>query len=330
MLTLRRDVDQEIVDLLIRIPAVKLALDAPETAAVFDGNAYPVTIEAVEHGGLQRYLDASDLHKDSPARVLVVNAVLDSETAARLEDAGVGYLDVSGRRWLPGLRRTKRMREGRPPVRGALRAASLRLTQFLADHPEVQWTERRLADRAGTTQTTAHRLLVRLEEEHLVERRGAGRGMHRQVGDVAGLRRWLSREGRPGRVMSLSCFVRDPDNLPDTVGTYELALTGAVAAERIGVPVVTSAHRPSVRVSAGPEEIESVPEALGGFRVEEGANLTLLADPQRLAFADRWRARGGRVAPPSRVMLDLYLEPRGDAAVDVFLDLWGSRITDSE
>ncbi len=313
-----------------RIPAVKLGLNAPETAAVFDGNAYPITIEAIERDGLQRYLGSSDFSKDSPSRVLAVNAVLDSETAARLEDVGVGYLDVSGRRWLPGLRRTKRMREGRPPAKSALRAASLRLTQFLADHPEVHWTERRLAERAGTTQTTAHRLLVRLEEEHLVERRGAGRGTHRQVGDVAGLRRWLSREGRPGRVMSLSCFVRDPDNLPDTVGTYELALTGAVAAERIGVPVLTSAQRPLVRVSAGPDEIEFVPEALGGFRVEEGANLTLLADPQRLAFADRWRAGGRRVAPPSRVMLDLYLEPRSDAAVNVFLDLWGSRVIECE
>lgn len=313
-----------------RIPAVKLALNAPETAAVVDGNAYPIAIEVVERDGLQRYLDSSDLAEGSRARVLVINAVLDSETAARLEDVGVGYLDVSGRRWLPGMRRTKRLREGQPPAKSSLRAASLRLTQLLADHPDVQWTERRLAERAGTTQTTAHRLLVRLEEEHLVERRGAGRGMHRRVRDVAGLRRWLSREGRPGRVMSLLCFVRDPENLPDRVGTHELALTGAAAAERIGVPVLTSSQRPLVRVSAGPDEIESVPEALGGFRVVEGANLTLLADPQRLAFADPWRALGKRVAPPSRVMLDLYLEPRSDAAVNVFLDLWGSRVIECE
>jgi len=56
------------------------------------------------------------------------------------------------------------------------------------------------------------------------------------------------------------------------------------------------------------------------------ANLTLIADPEHLAGSDARTDGDGRVtAPPSRVMLDLYLEPRGEAAVGVFLDLWGSK-----
>jgi hypothetical protein len=158
-----------------------------------------------------------------------------------------------------------------------------------------------------------------------MERRGKGRGASRSVGDTAGLRRWLAREGRPGRRRSLSCFIRDPDSLPARADGYELALTGAVAAERIGIPVRTNEVRPLVRVGVAGDELEAVPTALGGFRTDRGANLILIADPQRLAFTDsRTLPDGGVVAPPSRIMLDLYLEPRGDAAVDVFLDLWGS------
>lgn len=52
-----------------------------------------------------------------------------------------------------------------------------------------------------------------------------------------------------------------------------------------------------------------------------------LGDPDRLGLADAREDREGRlIAPPSRVMLDLYLESRGDAAAGVFLDLWGSKV----
>jgi hypothetical protein len=92
------------------------------------------------------------------------------------------------------------------------------------------------------------------------------------------------------------------------------------------MPVLTRATTPTVRVSARPEELEDVPEALGGFRTEDGANLILIADPDRLAFVDAFAGSGGRLlAPPSRIMLDLFLEARGEAAVDVFLSLWGDR-----
>jgi hypothetical protein len=107
---------------------------------------------------------------------------------------------------------------------------------------------------------------------------------------------------------------------------HAVVLSGAAAAERLGLPVLTAPPRPLLRVAVGHEELEEVPAALGGFRTERGANVTLVADPDRLALADLREDRDGRpIAPPSRVMLDLYLEPRGEAAAEVFLDLWGSR-----
>jgi hypothetical protein len=209
--------------------------------------------------------------------------------------------------------------------RRRLYPASVRLAQLLADHPREPWTERGLARRAGTTQTTAHRLLGRLEREALLEREGKGPSTLRWVRDPLAMRSWLARQARPQKVARLACFVESPERLPTVVGRT-LALTGAAAAAAIGMPVMTREATAMVRVSVRPEELEDVPEALGGFRTESGPNLILIADPDRLAFVDAVAGPDGRLmAPPSRVMLDLFLEARGEAAVDVFLSLWGDR-----
>jgi hypothetical protein len=90
---------------------------------------------------------------------------------------------------------------------------------------------------------------------------------------------------------------------------------------------LTGEARPVFRVDVPGDALDDVPAELGGFRTERGANVTLIADPDRLGLADAREDRKGRlIAPPSRVMLDLYLESRGDAAAGVFLDLWGSKV----
>src|SRR5437763_3472 len=99
---------------------------------------------------------------------------------------------------------------------------------------------------------------------------------------------------------------------------HRLALTGARAAARIGLPVLTSRPQYLYRVDAEGDEFERVPSEIGGFRTDRGANVALISDPGRLALTDARRLGRGLVAPPSRVMLDLFLEPRGDAAVDAF------------
>jgi hypothetical protein len=222
--------------------------------------------------------------------------------------------------------RTKRAASPAHRPRRALYGPSIKLAQLLADHPGEPWSERGLANCGHTTQATAHRLLSRLEEEGLVEREGRGRASVRWVRDPVLMRRWLAREARPTRAVLLSCFVSDPFDLPTVVGR-NFAITGAVAAARLGLPVTTERSRPLVRVNVAEDELEEIPQALSGFRTEDGANLTLIADPDRLAFVDNRRPMRpeGLIAPPSRVMLDLYLEPRGEAAVEVFLDLWGDR-----
>jgi hypothetical protein len=89
------------------------------------------------------------------------------------------------------------------------------------------------------------------------------------------------------------------------------------------VPVATAQAPPTFRADCGPERLEDLPALLGGFRTDEGATATLLADPGRLGHVDARRLDDGTlVAPPSRVMLDLLLESRGTSTAELFADLW--------
>jgi hypothetical protein len=321
-LALSNEIDPRIPALLRQWDSVEFAENAPRSVVITESDVMPVRVELAEATATAWNWPRTS--SDEPL-FLVVNAVLDDASAARLEDAGISYIDASGRSWLPSLQRTRRARQPKARGRRGLSAASIRLAQLLADHPGESWTERGLARRGSTTQPTAHRFLARLEEERLITREGRGPRTTRWVRDTSAMRRWIAREGRPKRVTSLSCFVDDPGVLPRLAGRT-FALTGAAAAAEIGLPVLTSESRPVVRVDVAADVLEEIPEALGGFRTESGANLTLIADPDRLAFVDPYFASGPRlIAPPSRIMLDLYLEARGDAAAEVFLDLWGER-----
>lgn len=322
LITLTSASDPQIAASLKRFEDVDVAVDAPQSVVITDTKAVPVQIALASGDDVAGFLS-----RGRPGRplFLLVNAVLDDEMAARLEDAGVGYLDGSGRRWLWGGERTQRARTGATGGRRTLYPASIRLVQLLADHPDEPWTQRGLAQRGRASQPTAQRLLSRLEALGLVERKGQGPASARWVRDPIEMRSWLAQEGRPRRVARLDCFVRDPTRLPQLPGR-SFALTGSAAAREIGFTVHTAEVDPTVRVNVAEDELEAIPEAFGGFRTESGANLTLIADPERLAFIDPIQDPGGRlIAPPSRIMLDLFLEPRGDAAAAVFLDLWGRR-----
>lgn len=322
VLALADDVDSRARGILGKLDDVKIVENSPQTVLITEDAVSPVRIELVEAdeiGGRARAEHSDD-------ELFVINVVLDDNAAARLEDANASYIDAAGRHWLRSWRRTKRASE-QAAARGKRRLypASVRLAQLLADHPQEPWTERGLARRGQTTQTTAHRMLGRLEGEGLLLREGRGPSTLRWVRDPITMRSWLARQARPRTVARLACFVEDPERPRKAVGRT-LALTGAAGAAAIGMPVLTGMATPTMRVSVRAEELEDVPEALGGFRTESGPNLILIADPDRLAFVDAVaRPDGWPLAPPSRIMLDLFLEARGEAAVDVFLSLWSDR-----
>ncbi len=322
VIAISNDVDSRAVGILRNLDDVKIVENSPKSVLITEDAVSPVRIQLVEANEIG---DPVWVKRRGDDELLVINAVLDDASAARLEDANASYIDAAGRHWLRSWARTKRASATAAGGKRRLYAASVRLAQLLADHPQEPWTERGLARRGHTTQTTAHRLLGRLESEGLLLREGRGPSTLRRVRNPLEMRSWLARQARPRKVARLGCFVEDPEHPRKAVGRT-LALTGAAGAAAIGMPVLTRAAAPTIRVSAKPEELEDVPEALGGFRTEDGPNLILIADPDRLAFVDAIpRPDGELLAPPSRIMLDLFLEARGEAAVDVFLSLWGDR-----
>lgn len=324
LITLRSGIDPLAITGLRRLPGVDVVTGAPESVLIVAGDVIALDVRVVTSDELKPLFDNGDKAREH-GLLLLVKAVLDDAMAAQIEDAGFGYVDAAQRAWLPGQPKTVRARNSRQGERHRMRAPSIRLAQLLADYPDEAWTERSLAARGQSTQVTAHGLLTQLEQARLVVREGSGRTTKRRVRHISALRQWLSKQARPSRARRLLCYVEDPIAAASYVGGHTLVLTGAVAAERIGYPVFTEAQQRVYRVDVQDDDaLEQMPEELGGFRVERGANLILIADPGRLAITDARKDTSGHlIAPPSRVMLDLFLESRGEAAAQVFLDLWG-------
>jgi hypothetical protein len=254
--------------------------------------------------------------------LLLVTGVLDEDHAIQLEDLGQPFVDAAGRAWVPGAPHTARARVA---GHGQLRPATMRAAQLLADHPNIAWSGPRLAERADVAQPTASRLLRQLLDAGLLTRSGAGRSSVTIVADVVALRRWLAGIEQ-GRQTTLACYVRNPEAIPASIDGHRLVRSGAHGAGLLGVPVISGAPRTMLRVHTTSEELEQIPGGLHGVRGSRAANVLLVADPERLGSLDARRIGDVWVAPPSRLCLDMKLEPRGYAAAGVFLDLWNNRI----
>jgi hypothetical protein len=320
LVTLERGVDPALVDALRDISEIDVVVDAPQSVVMTATGATAVAPAVVTVDDLERPPRTS-----GRTALLLIEGVLDAAAAARLEDDGIGFVDRSGRWWLPGTPRsptTSTPTTTSQPRR--MRGPRIRMAQLLVDHPGHEWTERRLADRARSTQQTAHQLLSWLERHGYVERIGTGRSSHRRVADPRPLAAWLIQVAAPPRGGLLRCYVPDPDDLEEL--HVPLVLTGASAAAAVGFRVLTGTSAPIYRARTTRAVIDEIPSELGGFRTDRGHNLSLLADADDLAYLDATRLEDGRlVAPPSRIMLDLALEPRGRNAMAAFMDLWLAR-----
>lgn len=311
-MTLTDDAPLALQQALQRLDRVGVLVSAPENAVIVEGRVTKVRPRVVS-------IAQAEAAHAGPARLWLVDGVLDRGLASRLEDLDIGFVDRGGGWWLPGMPRTSIV--GSRSSQRRMRGPQVRMAQLLADYPGVGWTQRMLAERANSTQQTAHRLLNALEDDGLVLREGAGRSSQRVVRDARALWEWLERACAPGRAGVLRCFVEDPARLRSI--EVPLVLTGSRAADAMGLPVISGDRPPVYRARTTRTGLEEIPSMLGGIRTSQGANLLLAADVDDLAFLDaRPLPNGGVVAPPSRVMLDLHLEPRGAATAQVFRDLW--------
>jgi hypothetical protein len=300
------------------VPTVDLLLQAPASALLSGG-----VVQALE---VRRITGRDAQHLDELAEpmagllLLVVEAVLDDASAMRLEDRGIAYADAAGRAWVPGAPRSAPAQ----PKRRRMRTSSIRAAQLIADHPDTTWTEPMLAKRAQVSSGTAHNLVRDLLSSNLVQRDGEGTAGVRSR-DTRGLRRWIVAQARLEQPYMVSCYIPDVEDLAIEIDGVPLIRSGAEGARLLGVPVVSSIQRMLLRVpiSSG---LEDLPARLAGLRTAVGANVVLVADRDRFAASDARLVHGVWVAPPSRIAVDLTLEPRGNAASSVFLDLWGEGV----
>lgn len=290
-------------------------VEAPSPALVDGGGVRPLRVVEV---GLNEVDGVAPVPE--AVTLALVRGVLDDESAHRMEDLDVGFVDSAGRAWVPGLARSRTSRGGGG---SSLGSKQVRVAQLLTDHPDAPWTEAQLAEAAGASQSLVNEMMLRLEREGVVERRGRTRAIRRRV-DVERMRRWLIAYGRPHGAATVACFVPDMSAVSE-IDVVDVAFTGAAGAAMLGSPVLRGAPTSLVRVASDDGTLSDIPSLLGGFRTDRGANVTLIADPDRLGFTDDIRIDGARVASPSRVALDLFLEPRGESAVDAFLHGWPER-----
>ncbi len=303
---------------LASVPTVSLLLQAPVSALLGEGVVQSLDVRRIT-GREAQHLDELAAPTNS-ALLLVVEAVLDDVSALGLEDRGIAYVDAAGRAWVPGAPRSAPAQ----PKRRRMRTSSIRAAQLIADHPDTTWTEPALAKQAQVSSGTAHNLVRDLLSLSLVERAGKGAAGVRSR-DTRGLRRWLVAQARREQPLMVSCYIPDVEDLAVEIDGVTLIRSGAEGARLLGVPVVSSIQRVLIRVpiSSG---LEDLPARLGGLRTAAGANVVLVADNDHFAASDARLVHGVWVAPPSRIAVDLTMEPRGDAASSIFLDLWGEEV----
>ena len=111
---------------------------------------------------------------------LVVVPYMGSAGAARCEDAGIGWLDLSGNASLrgPGLRvhvlgsPNRFVRRGRPA--NPFAAKSARVARWLLMHPREAWRQRDLAEAVGLSEGAVSKVVRAYEEQGLIVRSPEG------------------------------------------------------------------------------------------------------------------------------------------------------------
>jgi hypothetical protein len=261
---------------------------------------------------------------DGDAQGLVVVAgSTTAEARALLAEHRIGLIDGLGNAHveLPGLL-IHLQQTGRKTAQPSDRAAP-RLTgkagviaQALLLEPERAWKIADVADVAGVSAALAHRVLARLEAEHVLAVEGAGPQRRRRVvNSTALLDLWAEEAAteRPHR-SAAHLLARTPDartlalarNLEAAGIPY--AVTGAAAAAMLA-PSVTAIPTTEVWVQARSLPSDAL-AAAGAESVEEGANVVLLQMTGDAPLAFARRQQDVTITNVFRLYVDLRRDPR--------------------
>lgn len=263
---------------------------------------------------------------------LVVAERLQPNVRHELEAAGLSYVDGRGAMHLSGpgvlihLEPQPRNTKGLVPPPKGLGVVAIRIVQVLLSDHERQWSVNELAALAASSTGQAHNVMARLEDEGLMDSEGRGPSRRRRVRNATDLLDWLARVPAARRFqarLNTYLYAPNPEQLvtrlshrAQTSGAT-WALTGATAAQAMGVSTVSALPVAMVRVPAKPG-LDAAAALLDLEPVMKGPNVMLIADVGNLGQHGSARIGPVVVAPEVRIWLDMLSEPRGEDAAALF------------
>lgn len=302
----------------------------PDAVLRFAGARTPIIVEFKQRANAATAWQLAQYARTHPDKnVLLIAGETTREAREILEHHGIAVVDGLGNAHiaLPGLllhlegtrRAAARGNDGpigntdRPPTRLAGRAGLA--AEALLLNKNRAWHVTDLAEEAGVSAGLAHRVLVRLGDEGLVEAEGAGPKRVRRVKDAAALLDlWAEENGeRPTRTLGYF-LAPTPRGVIEELGTrlehsgLDYAVTGAAAASLVA-PFVTAIPVVEIWVTNTAARTELFSKT-GVEPVANGQNVVFLQGKDDAAIKFRQRAEEISVVNPFRLFVDLRRDPR--------------------
>jgi predicted transcriptional regulator len=316
--------EAEAVQILREVPELRVTV-AKRRGFQSDGivrygdKEVPIAIEVksrVSSAGAHHIIHQAQ-HLDMP--MVVVAAEMTGKAREILADAGIGSVDGLGNLQLelPGLLMrvagTKSARRPSVPIR--LSGKSSLVVQAMLLDVERFWQIPDLVQRCGVSVGLVHKVLRRLEDEEVIEAKGAGPKKTRMLTNPGALLDLWAEEhhDRPKRRLTYM-FAPTLDQLIDGLcggldsAAVEYALTGPAAAARVA-PFISNLLVAEVWV-ASTVDIRDVCTRIDAMPVDSGPNVVFLQERNDAPLAFRTRTNNLWTTNLFRLYVDLLRNPQ--------------------
>ena len=323
------DADAARIVRALRNAAVQVTADAhhgPDFVIRFADREHPILVEAKRHlnAAAARQLTDSTVGQKLPLIVIAADATADARELLRSN--GIGLIDGGGYAHVelpglllhvadPGLRTIRAEGPGRP-TRLTGKAGVVAQAMLLDRDRDRAWGVQDLAATAGVSPALAHRVLARLDAEHLINTIGAGPRRTRTITDPAALLDLWAEEMTDHHVQrhQLYRLARSPDEVLTKAGAglrragIGYAATGAAVAARMA-PFITAVPVTEIWIAAITDPTAAA-AAIDAEVVPTGHNLVLLQAQDDTPLAFHRDQDGLTVVNPYRLYYDLRRDPR--------------------
>ena len=297
----------------------------PDALIRYAGASQPVQIEVKRNINTSTAWQVIELAKKrTGSPVLLIADRTTREARAILQRHRISVIDGLGNIHLelPGLlvhmeaNKSDRSREDKPerPVRLTGKAGIVALA--LLEHRGRSWHVQDIANQASVSATLAHRVLVRLEKESIVESYGTGPSRTRRVSNPTALLDLWAEENVDRDVVRMRAYhlARDPQELFHNItslldSAWILhAISGAAAASIVS-PFVTAVPITEVWVTNS-VPLEQIVASVGADKVDSGHNIVFAQSFGDFPIKFNKHINGLWTVNPFRLFYDLRRDPR--------------------